>query len=268
MVNSLLGLVFHPVICSNNQDNNICHLGTTGTHFSKGSMARSIEEYHVALAGTHIIGSNMLGNAAGLTQSHISFTNGVQDRCLAMVNMTHDCYNRRPGQRFTPNFLFLFFHLHDIDLFSNCLFHFITEICCYKSGGINIQDLVNRGHNPKLHEFCDNLVDLYRHPVGQVANADGFKNLYSLLNCLGFCRGSKRFDFFLFALRTPPPWAIFIFFICAEASAVFPFSAETLFVAFSSIICIRTKLHKPFTLFLALCSPNLFTRFNFTDFSI
>ena len=72
--------------------------------------------------------------------------------------------------------------------------------------------------------------------MGQVTDADGFKNLDTFLDGLGLCRRGGLFGFFLFALWPPqPPRAVLIFPIGAESSAVLTFSTEAFFQAFSAM---------------------------------
>ena len=38
----------------------------------------------------HLIGADMLGDAAGLARNDVGLAHGVQQRCLAVIDMTHD----------------------------------------------------------------------------------------------------------------------------------------------------------------------------------
>ncbi len=48
-----------------------------------------------------LIGANVLRDATGLAANHVCVAQGVQNRGLAVVNVTHDGHDRRTGlQRF------------------------------------------------------------------------------------------------------------------------------------------------------------------------
>ena len=91
VVNRLNRLRHNSVICRNNQHNDICHMRTARPHCGKGRVAGRIQKRQLCAAfGCHLIRADMLGNAAGLARDNRRFTDGIQERCFAVVNMAHD----------------------------------------------------------------------------------------------------------------------------------------------------------------------------------
>src|SRR5690606_21081263 len=83
------------------QDDDIGGLGTTGTHGGKRRVAGGVEEGNHAALGLHVVRTDVLGNATSLTGRHLGATDVVQQRGLAVVDVTHDGHHRRTRHRFT-----------------------------------------------------------------------------------------------------------------------------------------------------------------------
>ena len=96
MMDCFTGLRHHAVIGSNNQNNNVGCLGTARPHGGERLVARGIKEGHHATLCFDVIGTNVLGNTTRFTGSHLGTSNIVKQRCLAMVDVTHDSNDRRP----------------------------------------------------------------------------------------------------------------------------------------------------------------------------
>src|SRR5690606_6683459 len=61
-----------------------------GTHRSKGRVTGGIEEGDHAAVGFHVGGTDVLGNATGFAGGNAGTADVVEQRGLAMVNVTHD----------------------------------------------------------------------------------------------------------------------------------------------------------------------------------
>ena len=95
MGDSLLRSRHHRVVGSNDDDGNIRHLGTTGTHGSEGLVTRGVEEGNLAtVLQLHVVGTDMLGDTTSLTGNNVGVADMVEQRCLTMVYVTHDGDNR------------------------------------------------------------------------------------------------------------------------------------------------------------------------------
>ncbi len=178
MIDRLFCLRHDAVISGNHQNDNVCHLGTTGTHGCKSFMARSVEEGHLASIQVDIISTNMLGDATGFTFGDIRFTNCIQQTGLAMVNMAHDRDHRWTG--FCIRILFTF-NL-DIGVCQDCflvksdVFYFIAELRRKDRSRFVIKGMVNCHHLPLTHQFLDEIVRFDTHALGKLTNGNDIAN--------------------------------------------------------------------------------------------
>ncbi len=96
MLDRLDRLRHYTVISRNDQDNDIRGLGTAGTHHCKRFVTRCIEKHYttrliriVSVRHHHAVGTNVLSDAASLAFSHIFRTNGIEQRCLTVIDVSH-----------------------------------------------------------------------------------------------------------------------------------------------------------------------------------
>ena len=77
------------VICSDNQNHNICTFGSTRTHRSKRGVPRRIEKRNHAAVGFHMVGADMLSNTSSLARRYLTLANVIEQRRLTVVHMPH-----------------------------------------------------------------------------------------------------------------------------------------------------------------------------------
>ena len=78
MIDRFPRLIHDPIICSNNEYDEIRYLGTPGSHRGKGFMPRGINERdELALAGC-LVGTYVLRNPSGLAVHYIFFSDSIQ----------------------------------------------------------------------------------------------------------------------------------------------------------------------------------------------
>jgi len=108
MVHCLACLGHHSVISSHNDNDNICDLGTAGTHGGKCFMTGGVKECNdLFTLKSDGIGSDMLCYAPSLTGYHVGVADIVKELGLAMVNVSHHSDNRGPR----PELAFIIFLL-------------------------------------------------------------------------------------------------------------------------------------------------------------
>ena len=90
------GLRHHAVVCCHDQDHNIRTLRTPGTHGCKGRMTGSIEKSDRAPLLLHLVGADMLSNAAGFASCDFGLPNRIQKGCFSMVDVPKDRDDRGP----------------------------------------------------------------------------------------------------------------------------------------------------------------------------
>ena len=79
MGNSLFRLGHHVVIGSNDDDGDVGHLGTTGTHGCERLVARGVEECDLAaILQFHLVSTDVLGDATSLAGNHIGVADVVK----------------------------------------------------------------------------------------------------------------------------------------------------------------------------------------------
>ena len=78
------------VVGSHDQNNDVGHLGTTGTHSRKGGMTRGIDEGDLAVINHDLRSTDGLRDAARLAGSDAGVTDGVEEARLAVVDVAHD----------------------------------------------------------------------------------------------------------------------------------------------------------------------------------
>ena len=117
MADGLHGLGHHAVVRRHHQNRDIRGVGSPHTHGRKRFVSGRIQEGDLLSVDLNGIGADMLGNAAGLLIRHIGLTDGVKERGLAMVNVSHDADNGRSGNHILLVLLILLQKLLDhIDL--------------------------------------------------------------------------------------------------------------------------------------------------------
>ena len=107
----------------------------------------------------------MLGNATGLTGDDVGIADMVEQRCLTMVDMTHDGHNRRTRHEFALVVLLLADSLLHL---STDILGLETKLVSYQVDGLSIETLVDRSHHADAHQRRDDLVDTHIHHRGKL----------------------------------------------------------------------------------------------------
>ena len=87
------------VVRGDDQHGDIGHAGASGAHRGKRLVARSIEERDLLAFPVHLIGADVLGDAAELLLGDVRAADRVEQRGLAVVDVAHNGDHRRPGNR-------------------------------------------------------------------------------------------------------------------------------------------------------------------------
>ena len=97
VVDGFEGLRHHAVVGGHHDHHDVGDLGAAGAHAGKGFVARRIEEDDLAAGGRraflgelHLVGADVLGDAAGFACCHVGFADGVEQRGLAVIDVAHD----------------------------------------------------------------------------------------------------------------------------------------------------------------------------------
>ena len=99
VVERLDGLGHHAVVGRDHEDRDVRDLGTTGTHGRERLVTGGVDERDGAIDAVvivmHLVGADVLGDAAGLARDDVGLADGVEESRLAVVDVTHDGDNRR-----------------------------------------------------------------------------------------------------------------------------------------------------------------------------
>ena len=74
-------------------------LGAAGAHLREGFVARRVEEDDVAVVDRHLVGADVLRDAAGFALGDVRLADRVEQRGLAVVDVTHDRDDRGARDR-------------------------------------------------------------------------------------------------------------------------------------------------------------------------
>src|SRR5882757_3997946 len=83
------GLRHDAIVGAHHQDHDIGDLGAARPHGTERGVAGSIEKRHHALRSLDVIGAYMLRDAAGLARRHLGASYIVEQRRLAVIDVTH-----------------------------------------------------------------------------------------------------------------------------------------------------------------------------------
>ena len=165
MVNGLYRLWHHAIIRCHHKNGNIGGIRTTHTHCRKCLMSRCIQEGNLLSVDGYHISTNMLCDTARFAIGYLSVTDGIQQRCLTMIDMTHNADNR-----WTCNHIVLCFFLLTKQFLNNIHLDFrltdAVEFQCNLFCLLIIHVLVYRHHNALHKQFLNDHRSLHFHLVG------------------------------------------------------------------------------------------------------
>ncbi len=84
-----------PSSAATTSDHDVGHLAAAGAHGGEGLVARRVEEGERRPSWCDLVRADVLGDAAGLAGGHLGLADGVEQRGLAVVDVTHDRDDRR-----------------------------------------------------------------------------------------------------------------------------------------------------------------------------
>ena len=171
MVDGLDGLGHDAVLGGHHQNGDIRHHGAAGTHGGKRLVTRGIQEGDGLAVDLHLIGADVLGDAAGLAGGHMGIADIVQQAGLAVVHVAHDHHHGSAGHQI----LFLVLMVVD-QLFLDGDHHFLLHLAAHllgdDGGGVEVDHLAQRGHDAVLHQALDHFRAGLFHAAGQLAHGD------------------------------------------------------------------------------------------------
>ncbi len=173
MVDRLDRLRHHAVIGRDDEDGDVRRLGAAGAHGRKGRVAGRVDEGDLLAVLLDLVGTDVLRDAACLAGNHVGVADGVEQRRLAVVDVTHDRHDRRPR-------LHVVVHVGDVEdafldvRFGNALDR-VAEFAGDELREIGVDQVAGLHHLAFLHQEFDDVDRALGHALRQFLNRDGFR---------------------------------------------------------------------------------------------
>ncbi len=166
MIDRFLRLRHDSVVCRDDEDHDVGDLGATSAHQSERRVTRRVQEDDVAVANFDVVGADVLRDAAGFALGNLGFTDRVEERGLAVVDVPHDRDDRRSRHHvFGTRFIALG---GDDFLLEAPHFDFGSEFARRHRGGVGVERRVD-GDAHALHEqLAEHVLHANVELVGQV----------------------------------------------------------------------------------------------------
>ena len=160
-----------PVVGGDHQHDDIGDVRTTCAHLAERLVARSIEEGdQLAALGLDLVGTDMLGDPAGLAADHIGPAQRVEHAGLAVIDMAHDRDHRGPRLERLGRIDVV--RGVDIDVAFRDALDGVAKFLDQQLGGVLVDRLVDGDHHPQLEQRLDQVCALFRHAVGEFLDGD------------------------------------------------------------------------------------------------
>ena len=171
VVDGLDGLRLDAVLRRNDEDRDIRDHRAAGTHGGERLMARGIEEGDGLALDLHLIGADVLGDAARLAGGDVGIADIVEQARLAVVDVTHDDDDRRAGLELVGAVLVIVDELF-LDRDDNFLFDLAAELLGNEGRGVEVDHLGEGRHHAVFHQALDDLRAGLLHAARQLADGD------------------------------------------------------------------------------------------------
>ena len=179
MVDSLIGLRHDSVIGGDHENNDVCHLGSTGAHHREGFVTGRVYKGQFLTIFIDLVSADTLCDSADLCINHGRAAYRVKQSGFAVVNMSKHRDDRRP--QFC---VWIFFH----DLFcanmiaSDALFFFLWAQDLNADTSRNsrrvceVHRVVHRHHQATSHQELDRLNRIRSDLLGKFRNGQDSRN--------------------------------------------------------------------------------------------
>ena len=171
----LYGLRHGAVVRRHHQHDDIGHFRAARAHGCERFVAGRIQERDDAARCLHVIGADVLRNAARLAGGDLGRADVVEQRSLAVVDVAHDGDDRRPRYCIGGS-VDRIFHEKCLGIVQLRRLGRVPHVLDHDHGRLLVEDLVDRRHGAQLHQHLDYFDRLDRHAVRQFANRDRLRN--------------------------------------------------------------------------------------------
>ena len=171
------------VVGRDDQHDDVRDLRAARTHRGERRVARRIEERDDALRRLDVIRADVLRDAARLARRDLGATDVVEQRGLAVVDVTHDGHDRRTRRE-------LVLRHRSVCSSSSIALSLTThggvaELLDHEHRGVLIDGLIDRRHHAHVHHDLDDFVGLHGHALRQLGDRDRLADLHVALDGRG-----------------------------------------------------------------------------------
>ncbi len=146
-------------------------------------MARRVDEGDLAALAHDGIGADMLGDAAGFARRHVAVTEGIQQGGLAVVHVAHDGDHRGPGlELILPILLLGVVRQHVLIGLGDLLLQGDVVVAGDELAGIEVNVLVDGGHDAQQEQLLDDLGGGLADLLGQLLHRDHFRGDHRVID--------------------------------------------------------------------------------------
>ncbi len=177
MRDGFLGLRHHAVVRGHHQHHHVRTLRAAGAHGRERRVAGRIQEGDQASLLLHLVGADVLGDAARLARGHLRLADGVQQGGFAVIHMAEDGHHRGAaleqglvlaGDHLPPQGHLAHFLLDSFD-------HFLRDglesiLGHHNRRRVKIHGLVDGCHHTVRHQFFDDINRAFFDNLRQVTN--------------------------------------------------------------------------------------------------
>ena len=174
VVDCLDGLRHDAVVGGDDEHDDVGHLGAAGTHGGKRLVAGRVDEGDLATVDVHDRCTDVLGDAARFTCGNASMANRVEQRGLAVVDVTHDGNDRRTRLQVLLGVMVddgvLLLGRNHADLATHVVGDELDEVIGHGLG--------ERQHLAEHEQALDDVVGLHAEQLGELGDVGALGNLH------------------------------------------------------------------------------------------
>ena len=183
VLDRLFGLRHDPVIGGHDQNRDVGHVRAPGTHRRERRMTRGVDEGDQAAVALDLVCADHLGDPARLAGGHLGLAHCVEERCLAVVDVAEHRHDRRPGRQRARSGIGeidqgmlppAFARSAAVGLLRRRFLglRFEAEMICGKRRRVEVDRLVQRGHDPVAHQVLDQLGARHLEAFGELSDRE------------------------------------------------------------------------------------------------
>ena len=172
MVDGLDGLRHDAVVGRHHQHHNVGHVGSPGAHGAESGVARGVEEGDALAVGQmHLIGADVLGDAAVFAPGDVGGSERVEQAGLAVVHVTHDSDHRSTRQGIV--LMVLGRDEAGLDIAFGYPSDGMAELGGDQLGGVGVEHVVDLKHGALTHQVLDDVDTAHGHSLAKIGDRDG-----------------------------------------------------------------------------------------------